>query len=435
MSLLRALDKQPLVQKQTFEYDRWTKPQLINRIRELEGSPDTGGEIVENVTKEQKEEDNNTIKKKKKPREFDFSKYPKRFIALKFAYLGWNYNGLSFQQEVTSLPTVEEEILKALAKSRLIREPEPASCDLSRCGRTDKGVSAMNQVISLQVRSTLTEEELDDPANDHKELPYVTILNSLLPCDIRVTGVSLRPPPGFNARFSCTYRHYKYFFKNWGHLDIDKMRQAVCKYEGLHDFRNFCKLDGSKQINNYERNIYEAQINHWKDDFYVLDLKGTAFLWHQVRYMMAILFLVGQKLESPSIVADLLEPEKYPAKPQFEMASEVPLVLFDCGFEGLEWLTPLDFPNLHSKLIRDNTTVRALLLDYQLKAHVAGLMQEVAEHHLSHLALGSSESGIIEVGDGRGRNYKSYLSIDKRPVNDCFQIINERFRHKKRRCH
>lgn len=35
----------------------------------------------------------------KKKREFDFSRYPKRRIALMFLYFGWEYNGLVEQRE------------------------------------------------------------------------------------------------------------------------------------------------------------------------------------------------------------------------------------------------------------------------------------------------------------------------------------------------
>ncbi|CAG8765924.1 11215_t:CDS:1, partial [Dentiscutata heterogama] len=73
------------------------------------------------------------------------------------------------------------------------------------------------------------------------------------------------------------------------------------------------------------------------DEFYVFNLKGTAFLWHQVRCMMAILFLVGQKLEEPSIVNDLLDIKKTPAKPIYNMASELPLVLYDCQYDNVKW--------------------------------------------------------------------------------------------------
>lgn len=88
----------------------------------------------------------------------------------------------------------------------------PQDYNFSRCGRTDKGVSAMNQVISLHVRSNLTREEQQDEENDGREIDYVHILNQLLPDDIRISAVCLRPPTNFDARFSCQYRHYRYLF-------------------------------------------------------------------------------------------------------------------------------------------------------------------------------------------------------------------------------
>lgn len=48
--------------------------------------------------------------------------------------------------------------------------------------------------------------------------------------------------------------------------------------------------------------------------------------------MVAIMFLVGQGLEKPSLVKELLDVEKHPRKPLYEMASDQPLVLWDCMF-------------------------------------------------------------------------------------------------------
>ena len=136
-----------------------------------------------------------------------------RFVAFKFAYLGWNYNGLAFQLEPTPLPTVEEIILKTLAKVKLIKEPIE-EVKFSRCGRTDKGVSAMNQVISIELRSNLSKEDQANPELDDKEVDYLSILNANLPSDIKVHSICLRPPEDFDARFSCISRHYRYIFKN-----------------------------------------------------------------------------------------------------------------------------------------------------------------------------------------------------------------------------
>ena len=370
-------------------------------------------------------------------RSFDPSKYSTRYIALKFAYLGQQYNGLEHTNgNTTPLPTVEEIMWKALRRTRLIfpkttSDQEPTErgervpmrpyhlywdgCEYSKAGRTDRGVSAFGQVIGLRVRSQRpkpkapvegeedemqidtksTEKEWDDVAD---EMNYISILNRVLPEDIRVLAWCPNPPPGFDARFSCRERRYRYFFTNpamsptpgsagfenraqngngpraefrEGWLDIEAMRQAAKHFEGVHDFRNFCKLDTMKQIDNFERIIHHSSIEavnpktnplgyvgkagyQAKEDsipytdlatpdtvsqstpqVYSFNLHGSAFLWHQVRHMVSILFLVGQGLESPSIVPELLDISKNPCKPTYSMADDAPLVLEDCIFPDI----------------------------------------------------------------------------------------------------
>lgn len=389
-------------------YADWTKDELIKKIKNLERKRQP------------------TPKKIQK--EFDFLKHNKRLIAVRFGYLGWNYNGLAYQQEPTPLPTVEGTILKALHLAKLIPSPDPDNCKFSRCGRTDKGVSAMNQVISLNVRSNLTDEEQLDPKNDAKELGYISILNSLIPSDIRVTAVCLRPPTGFDARFSCLYRHYRYYFKGTD-LDIDLMNIGASKYLGGHDFRNFCKIDGSKQITNYNRAVHSAKIVHFKDDFYYLDLKGSAFLWHQVRCMTAILFLIGQKLEDPTIIDKLLDVKALPSKPNFEMADDIPLVLYDCVFPEMEWLKPTYFPK--HKMVRDVSLFQETFLDYQIKANHCKLLEGFYVDQFK-IPESTFTGGAINVGNGKGRFYKTYIPILSRPVGETFQVVNSRHKEKQK---
>lgn len=407
---------------------------------------------------------------KKQFREMDPSKYHTRHIALKFAYLGQRYNGFEHANgNTTPLPTIEEEIWKALRKTRLIfptttspmelnldkqdrTQPFDLSwdgCQYSKCGRTDRGVSAFGQVIGIRVRSArpkrkvetatsttvtsttageTTVQQVDvevsivdstkddaDPSPDietqavdehnswddiRDELPYIQILNGVLPQDIRILAWCPNPGPDFDARFSCRERQYRYFFTQPafnpvpgelgfrrsaahhrgiakkelrdGWLDIEAMREACKHYIGRHDFRNFCRVDTSKQIDNFERIIYHASIDLVDPSknplgyveskefqptrnpvdspnrsnaneeqpstplVYTFTLHGSAFLWHQVRHMVAVLFLVGQGVESPSIVPELLDVSKNPRKPTYEMASDAPLVLWDCIFPDEE---------------------------------------------------------------------------------------------------
>ena len=67
-------------------------------------------------------------------------------------------------------------------------------------------------------------------------------------------------------------------------------------------------------------------------------MEGSSFLWHQIRCIVAVLFLIGQRKESPSIIDHLLDIKKYSSKPQYTISSEHPLVLFDCQYEGIDWV-------------------------------------------------------------------------------------------------
>ena len=57
----------------------------------------------------------------------------------------------------------------------------------------------------------------------------------------------------------------------------------------------------------------------WQEPFQLcqFEVTGQAFLYHQVRCMMAILFLIGQGMEKPEVIDELLNIEKNPQKPQY----------------------------------------------------------------------------------------------------------------------
>lgn len=522
----------------------------------------------------------------KKPggnRKFDPTKYSTRFIALKFAYLGQRYNGLEYHHHnITPLPTVEEELWKALIKARLIfptpkhllqdREISWEGCDYSKCGRTDRGVSAFGQVIGLRVRSNrplnllrdnesteLVEDAVKDnvlsnnteialpyldPAKDapanaarvatddvgppsfhpiRDEIPYVSVLNHILPPDIRVLAWCATPPANFSARFSCKERRYRYFFtqpaftptcgaagfvpsrllngskrQREGWLDIEAMREGAKKFEGLHDFRNFCKIDPSKQMESFERRILYSDIEEVEQGIrypglpgfqeyensnlspivslpaspsdqliqpkiYAFILHGSAFLWHQVRHMIAILFLIGQGLESPELVSELLDVQKNPQKPTYEMAEGAPLVLWDCIFPGqgkdlrkddLEWLYVGDSTGFENGLAQiaggkeNGKYGLGGVLDHmwrvwrqkKLDELLAGTLLDVivgqgdqdviTDQHLEKLKgtpYQSSGSQKVFMGGNGPRQTKKYISVLKKPKLESVETINAKY--------
>ncbi|KEF60729.1 uncharacterized protein A1O9_02290 [Exophiala aquamarina CBS 119918] len=537
-------------------------------------------------------------------KDFDPSKYSTRHIALKFAYLGQRYNGFEHaNNNIVPRPTIEETLWKALRKTRLISPLlEPAAggvrvdqsynviwgteerlrrytdgkgtpgdqggkvkldvnwdgCQYSKCGRTDRGVSAFGQVIGIRVRSNRpleaypnhdsngidgqdvehSQEEysssppdgnmLSIPADDtdaHEltkpfdpvadELSYANILNSVLPPDIRILAWCPDPPPTFDARFSCRERRYKYFFTNPGFcptpgpngltthdgiptnlregwLDIDKMREAAKKLEGLHDFRNLCKIDPTKQMPNCQRRVTFADVVEFESfgkDFsrlqdlnqtgyqglvpsvlgtaagdllsepgpkvYTFCVHGTAFLWHQVRCMAAILFLVGQGLEEPSIVDQLLDVENNPRRPAYEMADDSPLVLWDCIFpkddevmqDGIDWIYTGDERTLPALTGRNDGRCGATgVIDELWQQWREAKMKEVLAGSLLDLAIGQGDgtsfkrSGqrgplpkghtrstkVFNGGDG-ARLVGKYVPVMRKPLLDSLEAQNQKW--------
>jgi tRNA pseudouridine38/39 synthase len=338
---------------------------------------------------EEEEEESLTLKRTKKikiKRTFDFSKYKTRKIALELAYCGANHFGFSSQGCVQAssenttnaknnshIRTIEGALFEALKKCRLVDPSkeifgEP-SVDYSRCGRTDRGVSSIGNVVSLNVRCKGVggggggeDEEDDEDGENGEEIDYVGNLNRALPDDVRAL-CWYAVPDGFSSRFNCTSRRYEYHFTRVVRqnlappprggeeagkcepeeiLDVERMREACEKLVGTHDFRNFCKMN-VKDCRDYTRHIKECRIEKknterttgalLRETDWVLIIEGSSFLWHMVRCIAAVLFQVGLRADAPDIIDELLDLTKTPRKPLYAMAPEHSLVLVGCEYD------------------------------------------------------------------------------------------------------
>jgi tRNA pseudouridine38/39 synthase len=144
---------------------------------------------------------------------------------------------------------------------------------------------------------------------------------------------------------------------------LEAMRRGCELLVGQHDFRNLCKMDVDC-VSNFVRVIHSFTLQ--REDgaaaaaqtptssaaaLWSLNVRGSAFLWHQVRCMAAVLLLIGKRLEQPSIITQLLDVAAMPGKPAYDMASEQPLLFFDCGHErpGQDALTLPPLPSATPK--------------------------------------------------------------------------------------
>lgn len=198
---------------------------------------------------------------------------------------------------------------------------------------------------------------MTEKAKEVSEIPYAQVLNKLLPPEIRI--ITWTPvDQEFDARFSCLHRTYKYFFPA-ANVDVDLMNHAAQKFVGKHDFRNFCKMDVANGVVAFERELLSFTVHKndsqsWNGyEMCELTICGSAFLWHQVRCMVAVLLMIGQKLEKSDVIDWMLDITQCPRRPQYNMVSEIPLVLYDCYYEKLLWKHE---PGILEALLKDFQT-------------------------------------------------------------------------------
>ncbi|KAI5959243.1 PUS1 [Candida theae] len=130
---------------------------------------------------------------------------PKRKCAVMIGYCGTGYNGLQIQNE-PGVKTIEKDFYEALYKAGAISLEN--SIDLKKSGfqrtaRTDKGVHAAGNVVSLKM--IIEDPDLKAKINEH------------LPDQIRVWGIQ-RTTKGFDCRKMCSSRVYEYLLPTYSLL-------------------------------------------------------------------------------------------------------------------------------------------------------------------------------------------------------------------------
>jgi tRNA pseudouridine38-40 synthase len=197
-------------------------------------------------------------------------------LKLTLEYDGTNFRGWARQPGVRS---VEGVLLAALPK--VLGDPD----DLSVAGRTDTGVHALGQVVSLEVSFAPPLERLPEALNAH------------LPADVSVTEAT-EAEPDFHARFSATRRSYVYRLyrrrtaspferrRSWWcprPLDLAHLEAQAARLPGEHDFRAFTPTETQHRV--FVRTVERAE---WVEAGNHLEFHVTAnsFLRRMVRTLV-----------------------------------------------------------------------------------------------------------------------------------------------------
>jgi len=219
-----------------------------------------------------------------------------RRLALGIAYRGVAYQGWQSQPGGR---TVQDRLEQALGQ--FLGQPVTAVCS----GRTDAGVHALNQVVHL------------DAVVDRESFSWVRGTNRHLPPDVAVQWC--RPVTAqFHARNSAIGRRYVYVLLEsavrpaleeglvgWTFrtLDGQAMQSAAAHLIGEHDFSSFrsSECQSPTPVKTLKHITITRRGAYWRFDF-----DGNAFLHHMVRNIMGCLVAVGQGLQAPGWMAEVL---------------------------------------------------------------------------------------------------------------------------------
>ncbi|MBI2878024.1 MAG: tRNA pseudouridine(38-40) synthase TruA [Candidatus Tectomicrobia bacterium] len=220
-----------------------------------------------------------------------------RTLKLVVAYDGTHFSGWQRQPK---LRTVQGAIETALGKLPLQFEKLIAS------GRTDAGVHALGQVVSLRA--------------DTRMEPYALVraLNRLLPPDVVVQGADWAPE-GFHARHAAKSKIYLYqiwrrelpspFSRPYSWhipfpLNLEAMREGARHLVGTHDFSAFRVMESEPQSS--QRTVFRLDLVQ-EEDFLKVFAEANGFLHHMVRNIVGTLVEVGRGRFRPDQVQTILE--------------------------------------------------------------------------------------------------------------------------------
>lgn len=211
-----------------------------------------------------------------------------RFIRLTIAYDGTDFCGWQFQPSRRTVQGVLEEAIQRVTGESL---------RVVAAGRTDTGVHALGQVVSLTTSSLLEPPVL------------LRAVNAYLPPDVTVLEVQ-DAPEGFNAIDCSRGKRYQYLIQDgcrrdvfargrawrvFQQLDDKAMHAAAQLLRGTHDFRSF-QNQGSPRVSTVrtirDLNVERRTFGH--GERVAIEIEADGFLYNMVRNIVGTLVEVGK---------------------------------------------------------------------------------------------------------------------------------------------
>ncbi|KAI8889958.1 pseudouridine synthase [Backusella circina FSU 941] len=292
---------------------------------------------------------------------------PKRKVALMIGFNGTGFQGMQFNPDARS---IESELFTALCKAGAISKDNSDDYKKSqwmRAARTDKGVHAAGNVISLKMQLP---EDYD----------IIERINSFLPDQLRVWGY-VQTINSFHAKTLCDSRIYEYLLPTFVFMPAEKrpmtdeqvnetdipisdnnypnpiikyvarstpeflaerdayratpeqletFKAVMNKFQGTHNFHNYTVGKGFKErsANRYMLSIDVSDPLYINNTEWIsIKLHGQSFMLHQIRKMISMGLLLVRSGTPLSLIDETFNEKRIniPKAPALGLLLERPL--------------------------------------------------------------------------------------------------------------
>ncbi|CAN1315316.1 Pseudouridylate synthase 1 homolog [Linum perenne] len=211
--------------------------------------------------------------------------------------------------------TIEGDLEEALFRAGAVPEQDrncPKRYDWARSARTDKGVSAVGQVVSGRFY-------VDPPG-------FVERLNSELPSQFRIFGYK-RVTGSFSAKKFCDRRRYVYLIPvfaldpsshrdresvlaSLGEEEKERFNRILSYYVGSHNFHNFTTRTKAEDPAAWRYIVsFTANTVVTVDgiEFVKCEVIGQSFMLHQIRKLMGVAVAIMRNCAPESLIKTALQ--------------------------------------------------------------------------------------------------------------------------------
>jgi tRNA pseudouridine38-40 synthase len=257
-----------------------------------------------------------------------------RRARLLVAYHGSSFHGFAINRDVRTVAGLLTDTISMVTRQQV---------RLVGAGRTDTGVHGWGQVISLDLPDTT---DLDNLA--HR-------INRMCGPAIVIRAGRWSTDPDFSARFSATWRHYRYDVLNTSApnpflaatswhvpqpLDLLVMNLAVDPLIGEHDFSSFGRrpprIEGHREPSMH-RYVFLARwrtVGADQPGLLRFDIRANAFCHQMVRSIVGTLVDVGRGTISAGEMTSILRAKNRAVAGQ--IAPPHGLCLWEVGYSDAE---------------------------------------------------------------------------------------------------